>query len=427
MFVDEVRIHVQAGRGGNGAVTFRREKYVPRGGPSGGDGGKGGDVVAVVDPNLRTLIDFQYRRHFRSGAGGHGGRSNRHGANGEECVLRVPPGTLVYDEKDGRLLADLVAPGQRFVLAHGGRGGRGNAAFATATHQTPRFGEQGEPGEEKSLRLELKLLADAALVGFPNVGKSTLIARVSAARPKIADYPFTTLVPNLGVVRLEEGHSFVLADLPGLIGGAHTGRGLGDRFLRHVERARVVVHLLDLADQERADPVGDLETIRAELAAYSPRLAALPEVVAANKIDLPQSRERWEACRADLEARAGGPVWGISAVTGEGVKRLLHATAEAVAAAGPTPAAEIATAALVAEPEEAKPGFEIVQPEPGRFIIRGAEVERLVAMTDVDNPAALEHLHRQLSRRGVLRRLREAGVREGDQVRVGEIEFDFVE
>lgn len=427
MFVDEVRIQVQAGRGGHGAVAFRREKYVPRGGPSGGDGGRGGDVVVVVDPNLRTLIDFQYHHHFQAGAGGPGGGNNRHGADGADCILRVPPGTLVYEEGKGRLLADLVTPGQRFIVARGGRGGRGNAAFATAVRQTPRFAEQGEPGEAKVLRLELKLLADAALVGFPNVGKSTLIARVSAARPKIADYPFTTLVPHLGVVRLEEGHSFVLADLPGLIEGAHRGRGLGDRFLRHLERARVLVHLLDLSDQERADPIGDLQTIRAELAAYNPRLAKLPEIVAANKLDLPHARQRWEAQRAELEACAGGPVWGLSAATGEGVEALMYAIAEAVAAAGPSPLAERAEegggeASLPWEEE-----LEILQPEPGVFVLRGGEAERLVAMTDLDNPEAVNHLHRQLSRRGILRRLRQAGVREGDLVRIGEIEFDFVE
>ena len=425
MFVDEVRIQVQAGRGGNGAVTFRREKHVPRGGPNGGDGGTGGDVVAVVDPSLRTLIDFQYRHHFRAEDGGPGGKNNCHGANGEDSVLPLPPGTLVYEEEGNQLRADLVAPGTRFVLAQGGPGGRGNAAFATATRQTPRFGEQGAPGEEKTLRLELKLLADAALIGLPNVGKSTLIARVSAARPKIADYPFTTLVPNLGVVRWEEGKSFVLADLPGLIAGAHAGRGLGDRFLRHVERARVLVHLLDLSDLERADPVGDLEAIRTELAAYNPRLATLPEIVVANKLDQPHARERWGACRAELEVRAEGPVWGISAVTGEGLRPLLQAVASAVETAGPSPVAEAITP--LSGSAAPSPNYEISHPEPGLFILQGADVERLVAMTDVDNPEALGHLHRQLSHRGVLRSLRQAGVQEGDLVRVGEIEFDFVE
>lgn len=427
MFVDEVLIQVRGGRGGKGEVAFRREKYVPRGGPSGGDGGKGGDVVAVVDPHLRTLIDFQYRRHFQASSGGPGGGNQRHGAKGKDCVIRVPPGTLVYEDGTGRLLADLVTPGQRVILAHGGRGGRGNAAFATAVRQTPRFAEQGEPGEEKVLRLELKLLADAALVGFPNVGKSTLIARVSAARPKIADYPFTTLVPHLGVVRLGEGCSFVLADLPGLIEGAHVGRGLGDRFLRHVERARVLVHLLDLSDPERADPVGDLNTIRAELAAYNPRLAALPEIVAANKLDLPQAQQRWEAKRAELEAGAGGPVWGLSAATGEGVEALMYAIAEAVAAAGPSPLTEPSEEALRERPAAWPEDLEILEEEPGVFILRGAEVERLVAMADLDNAEAVGHLHRQLSRRGILRRLQEAGVQEGHLVRIGDIEFDFVE
>jgi len=423
MFVDEARIQVRAGRGGNGALTFRREKFVPRGGPSGGDGGRGGNVVAVVDDKLRTLIDFRYRQHYHAENGQPGGKNQRTGRDGEDLVLPVPPGTLIYDEA-GRLLGDLTAPGQVLVLAQGGRGGRGNAAFATPTRQSPRLAEQGEPGEEKTLRLELKLLADVAFIGFPNVGKSTLIARVSAARPKIADYPFTTLVPNLGVVRLPDERSFVVVDVPGLIEGAHEGKGLGDQFLRHIERASLLVHLLDLSGLEREDPVADFQILNRELAAYSERLASRPQMVVGNKLDLPGARERWAACRAKLEAATEEPLLGISAVTGEGVEALLYALADRLPEVR-FPLADQSVEAVVPPPPEAP--FVIEQPEPGVFDLRGPAVERAVAMTPLENPEALAHLHRQLLRLGVIRALRERGVAEGDLVRVGGVEFDFVE
>jgi len=327
-FVDQVSIQVKAGDGGNGAVAFRREKFIERGGPSGGDGGNGGSVVFEADPGLTTLLDYRYQQHHRARNGEHGMGSDCNGAAADDLVLRVPVGTLVKDEGSGELLADLGTPGQRAVVAQGGRGGLGNMNFATSTRQTPRFAQEGKPGEERHLQLELKLLADVGLLGFPNAGKSTLISRVSRARPKVADYPFTTLVPNLGVVPYKNGKSFVMADIPGLIEGAAEGAGLGLQFLRHVERCRVLVHLVDLAAPgEDRVPVRDYQVLNAELARYSPELAAKPQLVAPNKIDLPEARERLPAFRAAL-ASLGLPVFPISAATGEGVGPLLDAVAQ---------------------------------------------------------------------------------------------------
>ena len=327
-FVDQVSIQVKAGDGGNGAVAFRREKFIERGGPSGGDGGNGGSVVFEADPQLTTLLDYRYQQHHRARSGQHGMGSDCNGAGAEDLVLRIPVGTLVKDEDSGQLLADLGTPGERVVVAQGGRGGLGNINFATSTRQTPRFAQEGKPGEERHLILELKLLADVGLLGFPNAGKSTLIARVSRARPKVADYPFTTLVPNLGVVPYKDGMSFVMADIPGLIEGAAEGAGLGLQFLRHVERCRVLIHLVDLAaaGEERA-PMRDYQVLNAELARYSPELARKPQLVAPSKMDLPEAQERLPDFRAALAAR-GIPVFPISAATGEGVGRLLDAVAQ---------------------------------------------------------------------------------------------------
>jgi GTP-binding protein len=318
VFIDEARIYVQAGNGGEGMIAFRREKYVPRGGPDGGDGGRGGDVTLEADPNLTTLQDYRYRTQYRAGRGGHGGGSNRTGADGESVVLRVPLGTVVRDAETRDVLGDLAAPGERLVVARGGRGGRGNARFATATRQAPQEAESGRPGEARWLALELKLLADVGLVGSPNAGKSTLLARVSAARPKVADYPFTTLVPHLGVVSVGEA-SFVMADIPGLIEGAHLGRGLGLQFLRHIERTRF---LLILIEATREDPVAEYRLLRSELAAHSDALPALPHAVVLSKIDLvPDYRPPLAA----LFPEARG-VYAISSVTGEGLPRLLGET-----------------------------------------------------------------------------------------------------
>ena len=327
-FVDQVSIQVKAGDGGNGAVAFRREKFVERGGPSGGDGGNGGSVIFEADTGLTTLLDYRYQQHHRARNGQHGMGSDMNGASAEDLVLRVPVGTLIRDQDTGELLADLAAPGARAVIARGGRGGLGNMNFATSTRQTPRFAQDGKPGEERKLVLELKLLADVGLVGFPNAGKSTLISRVSRARPKIADYPFTTLVPNLGVVPYKDGTSFVMADIPGIIEGAAEGAGLGHQFLRHVERCRVLIHLVDLtAPGEDRAPVRDLDVLDHELARYSLELARKPQIIAANKIDLPEARERLPAFQAAMAAR-GLPVFPISAATGEGLGPLLDAVAQ---------------------------------------------------------------------------------------------------
>ncbi len=326
MFVDEAQIDVKAGDGGDGVVSFRREKHVPRGGPDGGDGGHGGSVTVLVAPHMRTLVDFTYRSHFTAGRGGHGQGNRRHGKNGAEVEIKLPVGTVIRNAETGRLIADLVHPEQRVVLARGGRGGRGNARFTTSTRQTPRFSEKGEPGEQFRLKLELKLLADVGVIGLPNVGKSSLIAQASAARPKIADYPFTTLVPNLGVVRVEEGRSFVMADLPGLVEGAHHGAGRGHAFLRHVERTRVLIHVLNVGDDD-TDPQHDFETINRELALYDTDLAARPQLVALNKLDLNPPEEKVAAAEAYLHAQ-GYRAFRISALTGEGVFALMAQTAE---------------------------------------------------------------------------------------------------
>jgi GTP-binding protein len=327
MFIDEARILVKAGDGGNGCLAFRREKYVPRGGPSGGDGGRGGDVTLVADPHENTLLKFRFNPEHKAERGRHGEGSNCTGAEGRSLDVDVPVGTVVYDEATGERVHDFTTPGERFLIARGGKGGRGNARFATSTHQAPTEHEPGRPGEEKRLRLELKLLADVGLVGFPNAGKSTLISRISAARPKIADYPFTTLEPNLGVVQMDGFKSFVVADIPGLIEGAHLGHGLGIQFLRHVERTRLLAHLVDVSEGSGRDPAHDFETVMAELASYSEELAKKPMIVVATKMDAAQDPARVEALRAAAAAR-GLPLYAISSVTGQGIDALKFTMAD---------------------------------------------------------------------------------------------------
>jgi GTP-binding protein len=329
MFIDEVRILVKAGDGGNGCMAFRREKYVPHGGPSGGDGGRGGDVVLVADPHENTLLRYRFNPEHKAERGRHGEGSNRTGAEGHSIQLDVPVGTVVYDESTGERLCDFTEPGQSFTVARGGRGGKGNARFATSTHQAPTEHTPGTPGDEKRLRMELKLLADVGLVGFPNAGKSTLISRISAARPKIAAYPFTTLEPNLGVAQFADFRSFVVADIPGLIEGAHLGHGLGIQFLRHIERTRLLAHLVDVSDATGRDPVRDFETVMEELASFSDELAAKPMIVVAAKMDAAQDPERVARLR-DLAKSRGLAFFEISSVTGQGIDNLKHAMAERV-------------------------------------------------------------------------------------------------
>jgi GTP-binding protein len=321
VFIDEAKVHVAGGQGGNGCVAFRREKFVPRGGPSGGDGGRGGDVTLECSENVNTLLKFRYNRLFRAGRGGHGEGSNRHGQDGEDLSVVVPVGTMVYDAGTEEKLWDFDTPGQSFLAAKGGRGGRGNAQFATSTHQAPRRAEPGKRGEERDLKLELKLLADVGLVGFPNVGKSTLISRLSAARPRIADYPFTTLEPCLGVVAIDEERSFVMADIPGLIEGAHLGRGLGVRFLKHVERTRLLLHMIDTAEQSGRDPVEDYRVIMEELKSFSPVVASKPMLLVASRVDAAGSGERLTALREFCRARSMVLI-EISSVTGQGLEQL---------------------------------------------------------------------------------------------------------
>lgn len=424
MFYDTAKIYVKAGDGGDGVISFRREKHVPEGGPDGGDGGKGGNVVFLVDEGLRTLVDFKYNRHYKAERGQHGRGKNMHGKGGEDLVIRVPPGTLVKDADTGEVLMDLIVPGTKVVVARGGRGGRGNARFLSNKHKAPRIAEKGEPGEERWLLLELKLLADVGLLGFPNAGKSTLISRISAAKPKIADYPFTTLTPNLGVVNLSEGNSFVVADIPGLIEGAHQGVGLGHDFLRHLERTRVLVHLVDLANWEY-EPYEAYQIINRELELYSRELSQKPQIVAANKIDLPEAKERLEQLRQALEPDI--PVFPISAVTGEGVQELLYKVANMLEEIGEVEPETYQEESFKETRYQGEQEPFTITAEDGIYIVRGAEVERQVAMTDLENEAAVRRLQRIFHRMGLDDALREAGARHGDEVRIGDLIFDFVE
>jgi GTP-binding protein len=418
LFFDEAKIHVKAGDGGNGAVAFRREKYVPRGGPAGGNGGDGGDVILEVDPQLNTLVHFQNQVHFKAGRGAHGKGKNQTGARGEDAIVFVPPGTVVRDATTGDLLADLTAPGQRVVVAQGGRGGRGNASFATSTRQAPRLAERGAPGAERWLRLELKLLADVGLIGMPNAGKSTLLAAVSAARPKIADYPFTTLQPSLGVVILDDGSDFVVADLPGLIEGAHAGAGLGHQFLRHVERTRLLIHMLDGAAD---DPLRHFDQINQELRLFNPALADRPQIVVLNKMDLPDARDRWPQVEAAMQARKL-PAYAISAVTGEGVRELMGRAGQILSRLPrPEPEAdEIPVFRL-----EDKPEFTIKREGDG-WRVRGERVERLVDQTMWEYHDAVQRAQRLLETMGVFDALRQAGVQPGDIVRIGDMELEWI-
>ncbi len=417
-FIDDATISVAAGSGGDGLVAWRREKYIPKGGPAGGDGGHGGSVYLEATRELSTLVEFRFKRSFAADPGKPGGTSNKSGKSGEDLVIRVPAGTLVYRAIEGQpeaFLVDLKAAGERVRAAKGGRGGLGNQHFATSTRQAPRFAEKGEPGERCSLRLELRLLADCGIVGLPNAGKSTLLSVVSAARPKIADYPFTTLEPQLGVVRVSEEESFLMVDVPGLIAGAHEGAGLGDLFLRHVERTRVLLHLLDGA-KSLPEMLDDKEVIERELAAWNPRLADEPTLLVVSKLDLPDARERLR----ELHERFP-QVRGISAATGEGVRALIYAAWQTIAAA-PLPAiAPLEPAHIVLKPNEA---FSI-RKDGDAFVISGDRVERLAAMTDFESGGGLARFEQILTRMGVEKKLRELGAAEGDTVRIADIEFTY--
>ena len=408
-FVDEAKIRVIAGTGGNGSASFHHEPFKPKGGPDGGDGGHGGSVVLRADRSVGTLLELRNHPHIKAGAGGHGQKGKRAGARGRDRIVLVPPGTVAYD--DDVLVADLASEGDEFIAAEGGRGGRGNVHFASPTHRSPAFAEKGEPGNDRWLRLELRLLADVGLVGFPNAGKSTLISRISAARPRIADYPFTTLEPNLGVVSVE-GSSFVVADIPGLVEGAHEGKGLGHRFLRHVSRAAVLVIMADLASFER-DPIQDVEVLRAELASFDEELAERPQIVVASKLDA--GRDRLEAFMARYpEARA------ISAVTGEGLDVFLARLAEEVETVRRERPAAVGYVRHVVREDPIR-----VEREGAVWRVRGRRAERAVETTEMDNDEAVERLQKRLISMGVERALAEAGAEEGDDVAIGDMEFSF--
>jgi len=426
MLYDQARIQVKAGGGGNGCVSFRREKFVPFGGPDGGDGGRGGNVYLVVDSHLNTLISFQRRQQFQADSGGAGDRARRHGRNGGDLEIPVPAGTVARGVDDeAHISVDLVAPGQRLLVVRGGQGGHGNLFFTTSTHQAPRLAELGEPGEERWLELELKLIADVGLAGYPNAGKSTLLAAISAARPKIAPYPFTTLSPNLGVVTVGD-FSFIVADIPGLIEGASQGAGLGLEFLRHVERTRLLIHILDAAGVDNRDPLDDYQSTNRELAQYSTVLAERRQLVAVNKMDLPAGRDRWESLRLELPVPAED-IFPISAATGEGVQALINravALLQALPPAGDlTPREE--TLLFTAPPADER-AFTVEREEEG-FCVRGVQIERLAAMTYFDNPEAAARFQRVLAASGIEQALLDLGAQPGDQVRIGRTELHWEE
>lgn len=421
MFIDRARIYIKSGDGGDGASSFRREKYVPKGGPSGGDGGRGGDVVFVVDENHNTLQDFRYKRHFKADRGGNGATKNMFGQTAAPLEIPVPPGTVIKEEETGRVLADLTRQGQRFVVAKGGRGGRGNARFVSSVHRAPTFAEKGEPGVEMWLNLELKLIADVGLVGYPSVGKSSILSRVSAAKPEVAAYHFTTLTPVLGVVSLDGDRNFVLADIPGLIEGAHQGVGLGHEFLRHIERTKIIVHVLDVSGSEGRDPIDDYHKINEELRLYSERLANRPQIVAANKMDLPEARANYEKVAAYIREQ-GREIFPISAATGAGMKELLDRVSEILANYVEAP--EQTETAKVYE-AKSEPEFSIRRDDDGAFVVEGKNIEKLVAMIHFDDDEGVRRFQLIWRKLGIEEKLLEHGIKEGNTVRIGQMEFEF--
>lgn len=425
MFIDQVKINVKAGDGGAGCMSFRREAHVPKGGPDGGDGGRGGNVVLEADPALSSLIDYRYKRHFKAPKGVHGKGAIRHGACGEDLVLKVPLGTIATDAETGEVFGDLCRAGQRVVVAQGGYGGRGNIHFVTPTRRAPSFAELGEPAEERWIELEMKLLADAALVGMPSVGKSSLIARISAARPKIADYPFTTLVPNLGVVKAGE-RSFVVADVPGLIEGAHEGKGLGHEFLRHIERSALIIHVVDLTGSyEQRDAISDYEIINRELELHATELAARPRVLVGNKADVVGVEEADARLRERAQAD-GVPYFAVSAVTGEGIDSLVRWVGEQVFQIRSVAAAESEGFEQVWQHDKRRDKeFSVVNMGGGVFRVDGRGIERMVIQTEWDNAEAVAFLQRRMVKAGVEKALIDSGARDGDEVRILGRSFEF--
>ncbi|WP_279275966.1 GTPase ObgE [Enterococcus faecium] len=435
MFLDQVTIDVKAGKGGDGMVAFRREKYVPDGGPAGGDGGRGGDVILIVDEGLRTLMDFRFNRHFKAQPGENGMSKGMHGRGSEDTYVKVPQGTTVRDAETGALLGDLIENGQTLVVAKGGRGGRGNIRFASPRNPAPEIAENGEPGQERKIELELKVLADVGLVGFPSVGKSTLLSVISSARPKIGAYHFTTLVPNLGMVTTSDGRSFAVADLPGLIEGASQGVGLGTQFLRHIERTRVILHVIDMSGMEGRDPYEDYLAINKELSTYNLRLLERPQIIVANKMDMPDAQENLVKFKEQLNKEKEDefaddiPVFPISGVTRQGLDALLNATADLLEVTPEFPLyeeeLEEETVHYGFNPEG--PEFQIDRDSDATWILSGEKIEKLFQMTNFDHDETVMRFARQLRGMGVDEALRARGAKDGDLVRIGEFEFEFVE
>jgi GTP-binding protein len=423
MFIDRAKIFVKSGDGGNGSISFRREKYVPLGGPDGGDGGKGGDVVLIADPNMTTLLDFTYKRKYAAEKGGNGAGSNCFGKHGETLYIKVPMGTIVRDTETNKIMADLSHPNETYVIARGGKGGRGNVRFATSTRQAPNFAEPGMPGEERNIELELKLLADVGLVGFPNVGKSTLLSVVSKAKPKIANYHFTTLKPNLGVVSVGGIQSFVMADIPGLIEGAAEGVGLGIDFLRHIERTRLLIHVVDISGIEERDPYEDFLKINEELKKYSVKLWDRPQIIAANKADLLYDDSVFEEFKDKVQKLGYDKIFKISGATFEGVEDLLKEAGRMLSQI-PVMELEISEEEKYV-PEEKKFTYE-VRVEDGVYVVEGSFVDRLLASVNVNEPDSLKYFHKVLRNKGVLDELKEMGIEDGDMVRLNDFEFEYV-
>jgi GTPase len=422
MFYDKARIYVKGGDGGHGMVSYRREKYVPEGGPNGGNGGRGGNVIFVVDEGLRTLVDFRYQRHYKADHGENGMAKGMHGKGAEDMIVRVPPGTVIKDADSGEILADLVGLEDQVIVAKAGRGGRGNAAFANGTNKAPEFAEKGEPGIDRWLSLELKLLADVGLIGFPNVGKSTIISNVSAAKPKIANYHFTTLVPNLGVVRVAEGKSYVMADIPGIIEGAHEGLGLGHEFLRHTERTQILIHVLDISGSEGRNPLEDFEIINRELALYNPKLAQRKQIIAANKMDIPGAEENLKRLQEKLGE--GYEIFPVSAATSEGLQNLVYRGYDILQTIEPEPIVELVEKVTIVE---RGPRFTVKVNEDGIYVVGGKEIERHFAMTNFDNEESIKRFQSIVRKMGIDNALRAEGAKEGDTIRIVTQDFDFVD
>ena len=428
MFTDSAKVYIRSGNGGNGHVSFRRELYVPNGGPDGGDGGKGGDIIFEVDEGLNTLNDYRHKAKYCAQPGEEGGKKRCHGKNGTDLILKVPEGTLIKDAESGKVIADMSGDNKRQIVLKGGRGGKGNMNYATATMQVPKYAQPGQSAKELWVQLELKVIADVGLVGFPNVGKSTFLSRVTNARPKIANYHFTTLNPNLGVVDLDGGKGFVIADIPGLIEGASEGVGLGHEFLRHIERTKVIIHVVDAASTEGRDPVDDIYKINEELKAYNPRMATLPQVIAANKTDVIYSEDEdpVERIRAEFEPQ-GMKVFSISAVSGKGLKELLYYVRELLDA--------LPKEAIVFEqeydPNEYNPNdnlpytVEKSEEEENTYVVEGPKIERMLGYTNLDSEKGFQFFQNFLKTTGILDELEAAGIQEGDTVRMYGLKFDY--